>query len=119
MVPSGKSNKEIQLSSIDYFVMKSEVMCGSKYSDAKIDALFEEDYKNKYVQWDGIVSSIKGDSLRLKMKPSTISYDVEVKMDDEKQLFDLVEDQTVRVQFRITGNGGCMLPITGRNGQLI
>lgn len=119
LVPSAETNKEIEISEIDYFAMKSEVICGSKYSDAKIDSIFKDKYDDKYVQWDGIVSEVNGDVLRLKMKPSTITYDVEITMNDDKELFNLEKDQTVKVQFKITENGGCIMPLIGRRGQLI
>ncbi|GLT20433.1 hypothetical protein GCM10007938_42180 [Vibrio zhanjiangensis] len=121
LVPSPDDNeiKKVEISNVDYFTMKSEVICGSKYSDAKIESLFKEKYDDKYVKWDGIVSEVDGDVLRLKMKPSTITYDVEIDMNNKDQLFDLEKDQTVTVQFKIVEKGGCFLPLVGRRGVLV
>jgi hypothetical protein len=102
-----------------FTAMRAETGCGSKYSDEKKADLFEAKYKDKQMMVTGVISSVSGGEVLIRVPPRTFSYDVRVTLSDPKSAYDLQKDQRVTVRFTVRRAGGCVLPYGGDQGVLV
>lgn len=113
--PSEKAPKVIEQSSLSFSEVDQEIGCGSPYSEEKKEAIFEEQLKGKQFHWEGRVTESDNGEVKLKMKPATFTFDLEIELMDKKQGFDLVNGQWVSFAFTLNSVGGCIIPYTGDN----
>ena len=67
----------------------------------------------------GVISSVSGGEVLIRVPPRTFSYDVRVTLSDPKSAYDLQKDQRVTVRFTVRKAGGCILPYAGDQGVLV
>jgi hypothetical protein len=102
-----------------FAAMRAETGCDSKYSDEKKADLFEAKYKDKQITVTGVISSVSGGEVLIRVPPRTFSYDVRVTLSDPKSAYDLQKDQRVTLRFTVRSAGGCVLPYGGDQGVLV
>jgi hypothetical protein len=102
-----------------FTAMRAETGCNSKYSDEKKADLFEAKYKDKHMMVTGVISSVSGGEVLIRVPPRTFSYDVRVTLTDPKSAYDLQKDQRVTLRFTVRSAGGCVLPYGGDQGVLV
>ena len=102
-----------------YREMDEEVGCSSKHGDDKKENTFNENYQNKWMTFEGMVANIDGDILGMKCNILSIVDDVNIKFEDEKEIYDLTIGSYVKVKFAMRELGGCFLPYSGDQGQII
>jgi len=102
-----------------FTAMRAETGCDSKYSEEKKADLFEAKYKDKQMMVTGVISSVSGGEVLIRVPPRTFSYDVRVTLSDPKSGYDLQKDQRVIVRFTVRRAGGCVLPYEGDQGVIV
>jgi hypothetical protein len=102
-----------------FLAMLSDTGCDSRYSDDKKAFLYQQNYQGREMTVVGEVSSAEKGSVYMKVLPSTLTFDVIVKLRDPKDAFDLEKGQRVGVKFQVSGHGGCFLSYRGDNGVLL
>jgi hypothetical protein len=101
-----------------YREMDKEVGCSSKHGDDKKENTFNENYQNKWMTFEGEVVIIDG--ARLSLNCDFIGLgDVDIEFEDEKEIYDLTIGSYVKVKFAMRELGGCFLPYSGDQGQII
>jgi len=93
--------------------------CGGKWSDDKKKAIFESDYKDKLTTITGTITKAGSGVIDLKVLPSTLTSDVDLKMANTSDTYNLNKDQIVTVRFVPTRLGGCFLPFYGDQGVIV
>src|SRR5262249_10613165 len=105
-----------QVNNAEFVRLINETGCESKYNDDKKEYLFRTNYLNKEMTVSGeFKNSDKGD-IYLKLLPSTLTYDIVVKLRNPQAAFDIKRGQRVAVTFQVKRQGGCILGFRGDNG---
>ena len=101
-----------------YFEVDRAVGCGSDYSDARKDDIFESRYKDHWMTWKGEVVLADADDVSLNIDGKG-TQDLMVYFEDDRAGYSLREGQNVTVRFVMKSMGGCFLPFTGKHGRLL
>jgi hypothetical protein len=101
-----------------YQTMDAMTGCNSKSSDEKKALLFKNLFEGNDITVTGEISTLDRGTIGLKVRPGTITFDVDVKMRDPKITFDMEKGQRVNLTFKATSQGGCILPFSGSDGVL-
>lgn len=115
-----KSNKdEIKGESSDsYIVMDSKCGCDSPNGEAKREAIFQNEYKNKWVTYIGTISSISDNKLMINADLKGVS-DLSVEFENSNDIYDLKVGSFVAVKFVLREQGGCFSDYQGDLGKVI
>jgi hypothetical protein len=101
-----------------FMQMIAEVGCDSKYSDDKKADMYEQHWKGKQMTVTGEISTVKGGTVSVKILRTTLTSDVQVKMKNSRDAYDLEQGQRVTLTFNVSYHGGCILSFSGDNGVL-
>jgi len=99
--------------------MVAETGCASDYSDDKKADIFNANYKGREMTATGQIATLSSEKLSLKVLPSTMTFDIQVKLRDPKAGYDLEKGQRVTVKFIVTYHGGCFLSYSGEQGEIV
>lgn len=99
--------------------MIANLGCGGTYSDDKKAALFDRDYKNRITTVSGKVVRAGGARVDLAVLSSTLTYDIQVTINDPQSVYNLEKGQTITVRFFPTILGGCIMSFDGDSGVII
>jgi hypothetical protein len=111
-----------------FAALVAETGCQSKYSDEKkadiFDAkykadIFDAKYKDKEMTVTGEVATVGKGDLTIKILPTTLTFDLKVKLSDAKATYDLEKGQHVTVSFVMRSAGGCFLSYSGDQGVIV
>ncbi|MEL0625043.1 hypothetical protein V6238_18365 [Marinomonas arenicola] len=116
---TSEHEKPAEKSSATFRQVDSEVGCSSKYSEDKKEDIFKNAYKNKLFTWEGIVSKSDNGRVQIKIKPTTIVSDIDIRLKNKKDGYELQENMIVKFNFIMESAGGCFLPYTGKNAELV
>jgi ribosomal protein L21E len=100
----------------DFLSMVNETGCSSKFSDDKKADIYASRYKGKTMTVTGEVSTSKDGSVGVKVLRATLTHDVDVKLRNSRDAYDLEKGQRVTVTFNVSYHGGCFLSYSGENG---
>jgi len=111
------SDKVYPFNSSSYGATDREVGCKSKYSKGKKKEIFKTEYKDHWMNWTGkVILSDKG-SAELDMNGGL--QDLSVKFEDSNVGFDLRTGETITVTFLMKSVGGCFLPFSGKQAEIL
>lgn len=119
--PTETTAKELVSTSFSDF---GDVHCDSDATDLQKQALFDDNFKDKYVKWSGTVSSVSETwgsySLQVKHCPDTWISDIVITMrDDQKDaLLQLREGDAVTYIAKLT-RYGTILGISATDGEIV
>ncbi len=102
----------------DLAMIIRETGCHSPYSDEKKANLFEKSYKGRLVRASGEIVRLDKDSLGLRVERASLFPDVEITLKVPGSGYDLRKNSQVKVTFRLTDQGGCILPYWGDLGEV-
>lgn len=105
-------------SSATYDELNSQVGCKSKYSDDKKEDIFNENYRNKWMEWKGEIVLLEAGKASLDTDGRG-TQDLSVRFEDESAGYDLRKGSTATVRFLMKSAGGCFLPFSGEKAQVI
>jgi len=97
---------------------EEEVGCYSKYSEEKRKDIFNSQYKNHWMTWKGEVVIAKSDSVTMDVNNFGID-DLRVVFENSGDGYDLLENQTITVQFLMKSSGGCFLNFEGELARIL
>ena len=112
------SDKEYPVNNSSYSSTDQQVGCKSKYSKGKKKEIFKTEYKDHWMTWTGKVILPDSGSTSLDVGGGPIQ-DLKVKFKDSNAGFNLREGQTIRVKFLMKSAGGCFLPFSGKQAQIL
>ena len=112
------SDKEYPVNNSSYSSTDQQVGCKSKYSKGKKKEIFKTEYKDHWMTWTGKVILPDSGSTSLDVGGGPIQ-DLKVKFKDSNAGFNLREGQTIRVKFLMKRAGGCFLPFSGKQAQIL
>lgn len=104
---------------LDGKTMIVETGCKSKYSDGKRDNIWRERYELRQVVAQGIVDSVKGDQVGIRLQKDTLTADIMVRMRDKAAAYDLEKGNIIKLQFTVDSQGGCFLPFYGSDAVIL
>jgi hypothetical protein len=102
-----------------FAALVAETGCQSKYSDEKKADIFDAKYKDKEMTVTGEVATVGKGDLTIKILPTTLTFDLKVKLSDAKATYDLEKGQHVTVSFVMRSAGGCFLSYSGDQGVIV
>ncbi len=94
------------------------VGCGSTFSDDKKRDVFNERFKDHWFFWTGRIELVEADSVSLNIDGVGLQ-DLMVDFLDEKAGYDLRKGQTIKVRFLMKSPGGCFLPFSGVQAEVM
>ena len=97
---------------------EKEVGCLSKYSKEKKRDIFNSKYKNHWMTWRGEVVIAKSDSVTMDVNNFGID-DLSVDFEKQGAGYDLLEGETITVQFLMKSPGGCFLNFKGELARIL
>jgi len=112
------SNKEYPVNSSSYSHTDREVGCESKYSKDKKKEIFKTEFKDHWMTWKGNVVLPDADSTSLDVGGGPIQ-DLSVKFKDKNAGYNLQDGQTITVRFLMKSMGGCFLPFSGKQAEIL
>lgn len=95
-----------------------DALFSSEKTDSQKDRAFN-DLKGKRVIWEGVVSNVREDTLYVREKLSTMTYDVIVKMDSNMGMSSLNKGMKVKYAGDIQNYGGLIGSHELNNGQVL
>jgi hypothetical protein len=101
-----------------YIQMDAECGCESSNSEGKREDVFNSKYKDKWVNYIGIIELIDDDVLSINTDLKGVQ-DVQVKFDNPKEIYDLKIGSYVAVKFVLREQGGCFTSYQGDKGKVI
>ncbi len=113
-----KDATEYPASSAGYKQVNSQVGCDSKYSDNKKEDIFNSQYKDHWMTWSGVVVLADSDNASLNID-GVGTQDLQVDFKDKKAGYDLQVEDRIKVKFLMSSAGGCFLPFTGEEAEII
>jgi hypothetical protein len=113
------SSANAQQVNVAFATMLNETGCESKYNDDKKAFLFQRDYLNREMTIVGEFKNADKGNIYVKVLPSTLTFDVIVRLRNPQDAFDLERGQRVIVKFQVSSHGGCILSYQGTNGTLL
>jgi RNA polymerase subunit RPABC4/transcription elongation factor Spt4 len=96
--------------------MVTDLGCKGAWSDDKKQVIFNSDYKGKLTTVTGKIVKAGDGEVELAILKSTLTYDLQVKLVNPREAYDLEKDQIITVRFVPTSLGGCILPFSGDEG---
>jgi hypothetical protein len=110
---------EASAQSEGFAAIEAEVGCRTRYSEEKAAHEFATKYAGKEMTVTGQVSSVSRGTLRLKLLPTTFTFDLQVELVDPKAGYDLEKGQLVTVRLVMRRAGSCYLPFEGDQGVIV
>jgi hypothetical protein len=101
-----------------YIVMDSKCGCDSQNGESKREAIFNSEYKDKWVTYFGTIASIQDNKLSINADLSGVS-DLSVEFENEKDIYNLKNGSFVAVKFVLREQGGCFSDYEGDMGKII
>ena len=101
-----------------YIKMDSECGCDSPNSESKREDIFNSKYKDRWVNYIGTIEFIDDDILKINTDLSGM-YDVEVKFENPKDIYNLKIGSFIAVKFVLREQGGCFSSYIGNNGKIM
>ena len=111
-MPSSFADSKYPVNNDSYDRTEKEVGCFSKYSKEKKNDIFNSKYKNHWMTWRGEVVTAKSDSVTMDVNNFGID-DLSVDFEKQGAGYDLLEGQTITVQFLMKSPGDCFLNFEG------
>lgn len=108
----------VVFASVSYEHADSEVGCKSKYSKAKQEDIFNSKYKNHWFVWSGTVILPDAGKTSLNVDGKG-TQDLSVTFKNPRAGYDLMEDQPLKVKFKMKRAGGCFLPFSGTDAEIV
>lgn len=105
-------------SSASYVAVDAQVGCSSNFSDDKKEDLFNSNYRNRWMEWQGEITLLEAGEMSLNVDGKG-TQDLSVKFDDPSAGYDLKKGSLVTVKFLMTSAGGCFLPFAGERARVI
>ena len=96
----------------------AEVGCGSTYSKDRTKDIFNAKYKGHRMTWTGEVLIAEADMVAIRMD-SFGTQDLQVDFSNKNAGYYLREGQEITVTFIMKSAGGCFLPFSGKEGEII
>jgi hypothetical protein len=93
--------------------------CGHKISDDAAADVFAIFFQDQPILATGEVTRINQGVVSLKTLPTTLAVDVMIKMADPKVAYSLQNGQRPVIRFTLRQHGGCFLPFSGDDGQIV
>lgn len=119
LVISSCGGSEIRgVSEETYVQMDAECGCESANSESKRENIFNSKYKDKWVNYIGIIELIDDDILSINTDLTGLQ-DVQVKFDNPKEIYDLKIGSYIAVKFVLREQGGCFTSYQGDQGKVI
>ena len=112
------SDKEYPVNNSSYTFTDNEVGCKSKYSSDKKKKVFNTSFKNHWMTWKGEVILPDSDSVALNVDFFG-TQDLSVKFKDKDAGYNLQEGQIITVRFLMKSRGGCFLPFSGKQAEIL
>jgi hypothetical protein len=103
----------------DFTKMLSDTGCNSPYSDERKADIFAQNYKNHTMTVTGEISVLENGRVALKVLPSTLTLDVSAAFADDHAGYNLTKNSRITIRFRVTDQGGCILPYYGDMAEVI
>jgi hypothetical protein len=110
---------EASAQSEGFAAIDEEVGCRTRYGEEKAANEFATKYAGKEMTVSGQVSSVSRGTLRLKVLPATITFDLQVELADLNAGYDLEKGQRVTVRFVMRRAGRCYRPFEGDQGVIV
>ena len=101
-----------------YIEMDAECGCASQNAESKREDIFNSKYKDKWVNYIGIIELIDDNVMSINTDLSGLQ-DVQVEFENPKEIYDLKIGSYVAVKFVLREQGGCLLSYQGDNGKII
>jgi hypothetical protein len=95
--------------------LDSIVGCSSKFAERKKKDIYSDDYHNKWVKFNMIISKINEGSIELK---NAEGVSLVVDLSSQGSGYDLLVDDKIDVTFTLNGLGSCDNSYTGTNGKI-
>lgn len=105
-------------SSASYATVDEQVGCGSNYSDDKKKDLFNSNYHNRWMEWQGEITLLEADEMSLNVDGKG-TQDLSVQFEEQSAGYDLKKGALVTVKFLMTRAGGCFLPFSGERARVV
>ena len=109
-----------------YDLVDNNVGCKSTYSKEKKVDIWKNKYFERWFVWTGEVILPEADSVRLDLDylDSLIDFkistqDLTVKFKEKGVGYNLQKKEIITVRFLMTGRGGCFLPFSGKEAEII
>jgi hypothetical protein len=103
----------------DFTKMLSDTGCHSLYSDERKADIFAQSYKNHTMTVTGEISVLENGRVALKVLPGTLTLDVSAAFADDHAGYNLTKNSRITIRFRVTDQGGCILPYYGDQAEVI
>jgi hypothetical protein len=81
-----------------FIQMLNETGCDSRYNDDKKAFVFDRDYRNREMTVVGEFVNASSGSIFVKVLPSTLTFDVSIRLRNAEDAFDLEKGQRVTVK---------------------
>jgi hypothetical protein len=101
-----------------YIVMDSKCGCNSQNGEPKREAIFNSEYKDKWVTYFGIIELIDDNSLHVNADLGGAS-DLTIEFENSKDIYNLKNGSFVAVKFVLREQGGCFSNYKGDLGKII
>lgn len=105
-------------SSASYAALDAQVGCSSNFSDDKKEDLFNSNYRNRWMEWQGEITLLEAGEMSLNVDGKG-TQDLSVKFDDPSAGYDQKKGSLVTVKFLMTRAGGCFLPFSGVRARVV
>jgi hypothetical protein len=115
---SSEDTSSYPVSGASYGFLDSEIGCDSKYSEDKKEDIFNSQYKNHWMTWSGEVTLPEAGNVALNIDGKG-TQDLQVDFADKKAGYDLTEGNVITVKFIMKTAGGCFLPFSGEQAEIV
>ncbi len=95
-----------------------EIGCESNLSDDQKEEIFDKNYKNHWVTWEGKVVNHNAEELSVDTNDSG-THNFTVKLEERNEGYDFTDGERVSVKFVLRRSGGCVLPFSGDHGSVL
>lgn len=104
-------------SAATYVDVDRAVGCSSRYIEEKKSDLFERQYKNHWMVWEGKVIHAESKSVSLDMNGKGI-HELQAKFANPGAGYDVLMDSIIKIRFILRSQGGCYLPFFGDSASI-
>jgi len=94
------------------------VGCGSTYSDDKKEDIFNERFRDHWFTWSGQIALVEAESVSLNIDGAGLQ-DLMVDFLDKRAGYNLHKGQKIKVRFLMKSPGGCFLPFSGVQAEVM
>lgn len=118
--PSHKTPSQPQYpySIATYADVSHAVGCESRYIEEKKSDIFDNQYKNHWMVWEGKVIHAEPQSVSLDMNGKGI-HELQARFSNPNAGYDILVDSIIKVRFILRSQGGCFLPFTGDSASIV